>query len=101
MLDKKKRAATKTRQRSQIQFVYSAPEAKQVYVAGEFNNWDLRSLPLKRDKDGTWKKKIGLSPGRYEYKLIADDVWVEELPGVEITPNPFGTQNFVLRVPRS
>ncbi len=100
MIEKKKRAKSKQEKASPVQFVYTAPEAKKVYVTGEFNDWNLRSLPLKKDKDGTWRKKIDLFPGRYEYKLIADDVWVEELPEAEITPNPFGTQNFVLRVPQ-
>jgi 1,4-alpha-glucan branching enzyme len=99
MMERKKRGKVREHQTSNIQFVYSAPEARQVYVAGEFNEWNLRSVPLKKDKHGTWRKKMSLSPGRYEYKLIADDAWVEDLPGVEVAPNPFGTQNFVLRVP--
>jgi len=78
-----------------VEFNYSVPEAKEVYLAGEFNNWDTRSLPMKKDKKGVWKIKIKLTPGRYEYKFFADNVWVGSLPGVEKSSNPFGSQNFV------
>jgi 1,4-alpha-glucan branching enzyme len=78
-----------------IEFSFYAPEAMQVFLAGDFNNWDTQSLPMKKGKDGTWKAKIKLAPGRYEYKLFANNAWVEDLPGAELSPNPFGTQNFV------
>ena len=78
-----------------IEFVFYAPEAMQVFLAGDFNNWDTQSLPMKKGKDGTWKAKIKLAPGRYEYKLFANNAWVEDLPGAELSSNPFGTQNFV------
>jgi hypothetical protein len=50
---------------------------------------------MKKDKKGVWKMKIKLPPGRYEYKFFADNVWVESLPGAELSSNPFGSQNFV------
>ena len=78
-----------------IEFVFYAPEAMQVFLTGDFNNWDTQSLPMKKDKDGTWKAKIKLAPGRYEYKLFANNAWVEDLPCAELSSNPFGTQNFV------
>ena len=67
----------------------------QVFLAGDFNNLDTRSLPMKKGKDGTWKAKIKLAPGRYEYKLFANNAWVEDLPSAELSSNSFGTQNFV------
>ena len=81
-----------------IEFTFYSPETMNVYVAGEFNGWDTQSLPMKKDKDGVWKSTVKLLPGRYEYKLFADDAWVENLPGAETVSNPFGTQNFVLSV---
>jgi len=78
-----------------IEFVFYAPGAMQVFLAGGFNNWDTQSLPMKKGKDGTWKAKIKLAPGRYEYKFFAENVWVESLPEAELSCNPFGTQNFV------
>jgi 1,4-alpha-glucan branching enzyme len=87
---KKEKLAEKT-----VEFTFNAPDAKEVFLAGEFNHWDTRSLPMKKDKKGVWKMKIKLPTGRYEYKFIADNVWVEHLPGVERSSNPLGSQNFI------
>jgi 1,4-alpha-glucan branching enzyme len=81
-----------------VQFSFRAPWAKEVFVAGEFNHWDIRSMPMKKGKDGNWKVQISLPMGYYEYKFIADNHWVEDLPGVELATNSFGTQNLILRV---
>jgi 1,4-alpha-glucan branching enzyme len=81
-----------------VEFSLQAPEAKEVFLAGEFNQWDAQSMPMKRGKDGNWKVKKALPPGRYEYKFFLDKQWVEGLPGTELVPNHFGTQNCVLRV---
>jgi 1,4-alpha-glucan branching enzyme len=80
------------------EFAFYSSEATNVYVAGEFNGWNTESLPMKKDKDGVWRSKVQLLPGRYEYKLFADNAWIENLPGTEAIPNPFGTQNFIILV---
>jgi len=81
-----------------VEFSLSAPEAKEVFLTGEFNHWDIRSMPMKRGKDGNWKVQATLPPGRYEYKFIADSHWVEDLTGLELAANAFGTRNLILRV---
>ena len=40
-----------------VEFTFQAPEAKEVYLAGEFNHWSTKSLPMKKDKDGVWKTR--------------------------------------------
>jgi 1,4-alpha-glucan branching enzyme len=80
------------------EFSFFSPGAINVYVAGEFNGWDSQLLPMKKDRDGIWRAKVKLSPGRYEYKLFADDAWVEDLPNSEAVLNPFGTKNFIISV---
>jgi 1,4-alpha-glucan branching enzyme len=78
-----------------VEFSFYAPEAIKVFIAGEFNGWDIQSLPMKRQRDGIWKRTTKLLPGRYEYKVFADREWVEDLPGEEGVTNPYGTQNFI------
>ena len=90
---KKEKSIEKT-----VEFTFLAPEARKVFLAGEFNSWDTQSLPMKKSKGGIWKTKVKLSPGRHEYKFFADDAWVESLPGVEQVPNPLGTRNFIVWV---
>ncbi len=81
-----------------VEFSLSAPEAKEVFITGEFNHWDIQSMPMKKGKDGNWKVHTSLSPDRYEYKFIADNHWVEDFPTAELAANSFGTWNLVLRV---
>jgi 1,4-alpha-glucan branching enzyme len=92
------RKQTMKENEKKVEFSLSAPGAKEVFLTGEFNHWDIRSIPMKRGKDGSWKVQASLPPGRYEYKFIVDNQWVEDLPGVELAANPFGTQNLILRV---
>jgi hypothetical protein len=95
-----------------VEFVFRSPNAKKVYLAGEFNSWDAESLPMKNYTEGAWEAMLKLPPGRYEYKMYVDDAWTEEslctvmmegrsfkmiLEGGRI-PNPFGTQNYFVWV---
>jgi 1,4-alpha-glucan branching enzyme len=81
-----------------VDFSLNAPEAKEVFLAGDFNQWDTRSLPMKRDDQGIWKLKTQLVSGRYEYKFFVDGNWFEGSADIEQIFNPFGTCNFVLEV---
>jgi 1,4-alpha-glucan branching enzyme len=81
-----------------VKFTLWAPEAMEVYLAGDFNLWSNKSLPMRKDKKGVWKTEIKLVPGHYEYKYFADNAWVENIPGAESISNSFGTQNFVMSV---
>lgn len=82
----------------EVEFTLYAPEAKKVYIAGKFNDWNTESMPMKKSKDGTWRIKIKLSPGKYEYKYFVDGTWAQDIPGAELAPNPFGTYNCVIGV---
>jgi 1,4-alpha-glucan branching enzyme len=77
----------------------SAPNAAQVCIAGSFNDWDPICTPLARNGDGQWRTVLDLPPGRYEYRLIADGVWIDPPEAVEMVENPFGSRNAVLHVP--
>ncbi len=77
------------------QFKFSAPQAHEVFVAGEFNNWDRRANPLKKDKDGLWKIALPLMPGRYEYRFLTDGKWENDPSCSGCVPNKFGSENCV------
>jgi 1,4-alpha-glucan branching enzyme len=82
----------------EVEFSLFAPEAKKVSIAGTFNAWDTNATAMKRSKDGTWKVKVKLAPGRYEYKYFADNAWVLDVAGASLTPNDFGTNNCVIGI---
>ena len=78
-----------------VQFEFSAPEAGEVFVAGEFNNWDAKATPLKKDKNGIWKLTLPLMPGRYEYRFLTDEKWENDRSCYGCVPNNFGSMNCV------
>jgi hypothetical protein len=50
-------------------------QAKEVFVAGEFNAWSPEATPLVR-RDGRWVAEVELAPGRQTYKFIVDGEWM-------------------------
>ena len=82
----------------QTEFIFPAPEAQKVYIAGTFNDWNIKSTPMIKGKDGTWRIMVKLAPGRYEYKYFVAGSWAQDIPGVELAPNSFGTNNYVIVV---
>lgn len=52
-------------------------DAKEVSVIGDFNNWDMFSLPMYKTKDG-WEMKIDLPKGKHFYKFIVDGNWTAD-----------------------
>jgi 1,4-alpha-glucan branching enzyme len=55
------------------------PDAKEVSVAGDFNDWTPNALKMKRVGDA-WVFDIHLSVGKHLYKFIVDGHWVRD-PG--------------------
>ena len=97
MITKKESKSTKSKskQATRIAFTLAAPEAQNVFLVGDFNNWDETSHPLKKNSDGTWKITISLTPGRYEYRLLVDGAWQNDPKCMSFTPNPFGQENCI------
>lgn len=74
ILDDIKRAAAL----KEIVFYIFAPRAKEVYVAGDFNDWILNDNSRMRRDGGRWVAKINLKPGKYHYQFFIDGGWVED-----------------------
>ncbi|MBU2578293.1 isoamylase early set domain-containing protein [Patescibacteria group bacterium] len=84
--------------RRRVNFSLDAPGAGSVFLAGDFNAWDRRAHPMKKSENGVWQKATMLFPGRYEYRFLVDDQWVNDLQNPETCPNCFGTLNNVITV---
>lgn len=89
---------TKKLNEKKIAFEYFAPQARQVHVAGSFNDWQAESCPLKKDRSGKWTAELKLPSGRYEYRYLVDGVWENDQRPVECVPNAFGSWNCVVTV---
>ena len=48
-------------------FVYTldASQAREVFLVGDFNDWDEEKHPLKKNAKGVWEKIAMLFPGRF------------------------------------
>jgi 1,4-alpha-glucan branching enzyme len=77
------------------QFTFPAATARQVSLAGDFNNWDTKASPMHKGPDGVWHLGVALKPGRYEYRFFADEVWCNDSAAQQKTMNPLGTENCV------
>ena len=93
------KVSKKHAEKRRVTFKVRAPAAEEVIVVGDFNNWNAHEHPMKKDDEGFWKVTVLLAPGRYEYKLLIDGRWCENITGVNSIPNSFGTLNKVLFVP--
>jgi 1,4-alpha-glucan branching enzyme len=82
-----------------VQFIYSAPTAKSVSIAGNFNHWNPDHARLTGpSKEGIWTIILPLSAGRYEYRFIVNDKeWVLD-PSVPSVDDGLGDKNSVLIV---
>ena len=64
-------------------------------LAGDFNGWDYNILPMMKDNTGTWKIKISLVPGRYEYQFLVEGHAKNDPNAEKRVANPFADQNCV------
>jgi len=86
------------RKRGELTFVCNFhPGAKKAFVAGDFNEWDPARNRMVKARDGSFRARVKLPPGKYEYKFFIDGDWVED-PDTEKVENSFGTANSVVQV---
>lgn len=57
----------------------SAPSAKRVFLAGDFNGWDPKARRMVRVKDGSFRAKYDdLASGEHQYKFVVDGKWTTD-----------------------
>lgn len=66
--------------------------AKEVLLAGSFNNWRDFEWPMKKTSTG-WELPYTLGPGNYEYKFRVDGKWISDPANPVTSP---ATQNSYL-----
>lgn len=71
--------------------------AKRVYVAGSFNNWNEKQLQMQRTAGG-WTIPVFLANGTYTYRFIVDGNWMEDPGNPDKFPNEFHEYNSVIRL---
>ena len=83
---------------SEVSFSVFAPSAKEVYVAGDFNDWHLDDTGRMQQEGGTWRRKVKLMAGKYHYRFVIDGKWTDDPKNPEHETNPYGDMDSLLEV---
>jgi len=52
----------------------AAPDAKSVYIVGDFNNWNISANPMKMLENGDYITKLDLETGKeYQFRYLIDE----------------------------
>jgi len=96
-----KKQYSKTKQECKVTFKLVkeiAGFAQKVNLAGDFNNWDIENLPMKKLKSGEFTASIDLEKGKeYQFKyLIEGKEWLNEEEADKYVLTEFQSENSVI-----
>jgi hypothetical protein len=97
-------AAARTRDTIFVtRFVLVAPDAKQVSLVGDFNDWDQAATPLvpvaQGTQGGVWTVELPLRAGRYSYAFLVDGHrWQADPAAPRAVGDDFGRPSSVVTV---
>jgi chromosome partitioning protein len=84
---------------AEVLFTSKFETARQVLVAGDFNNWSPMVTPMHRNgRAGEWTMKLPLMPGRYRYRMVVDGRWMTDPHNKYVEVNQFGELNNIVEV---
>lgn len=72
-------------------------DAKNVILAGSFNNWNERQIALQRIGD-YWKLDVFLPDGTYGYKFIVNGEWIIDPQNPDVRPDQSGNLNTFISI---
>lgn len=75
-------------------------DAQQINLAGDFNNWDTRSAPMRKLKSGEFTISVSLEKDKeYQYRyLVNGNIWKNEENADKYVANNFNSENSVVVV---
>ncbi|MGE5280547.1 MAG: isoamylase early set domain-containing protein, partial [Deltaproteobacteria bacterium] len=88
----------KTKEFTAVTMTLAREEAANVFVVGDFNNWQADDAARMDRVDGVWQHRLKLKPGTYRYRLVIDGVWQKDPANPDTQENPFGELDSVLTV---
>ena len=81
------------RKSGEVAFIFDrTPSPARVFLVGDFNDWNPNAKRMIRSKNGSFRARLHLTPGDYEFRFLVDGQWVSD-PTTEQTRNPFGSSN--------
>ncbi len=82
----------------QVPLVTRVATGGKVTVTGDFTGWSQEGIVMKPAGKDRFRAMLKLAPGTYQYRLLVDGSWANDLDSEERISNPFGTENSVLVV---
>ena len=76
------------------------PEATEVQLAGDFNDWMPHTTPMRRLGNGDFEAKLRLPKGRYRYRIVVDGRWAHDASNPNLESNEYGELNSIVEVTR-
>lgn len=81
----------------EVSFAMESSAAKDIYVAGDFNDWKINDESrLDRGENGCWEKRVRLPHGKYRYKFVVDGEWTVDPKNQAREVNAFGSFDSVM-----
>lgn len=80
-------------------FYYENKSAKNVSIAGDFNNWNPFSFPMRKNKSGLWEVELYIPQGSYSYRFIVDGIHRKDPLGMTLVQDRFGDEVSYLTLP--
>lgn len=74
--------------------------ARTVNIVGDFNGWNKRGNPMKKQKSGGFAGSLSLARGRaYQFRYLLDgERWENDWNADKYMPNEYGSENSVVVV---
>ena len=80
-----------------VVFTFKSPAARDVRLAGDFNDWvPDKNVETRLGPEGTWEKIVRLGPGVYQYRYFVDGEWRSDPSNPRRVAGPAGGVNSVL-----
>ena len=86
--------------KKRITFTLNNPDAEEVILIGDFNNWNNKKHQMKKYEGEVWKKMVMIPPGRCEYKFLVDGQWMLDPNNDQKCSNCFGSYNNIRIIPK-
>lgn len=100
-IDRKIEAIYGVRQEGElIVFRSHNPDAGEVCLAGDFNDWMPHTTPMRRLPQGDFETRLRLPQGRYRYRLVVDGRWSHDHFNPTTEMNEYGELNSIVEVKR-
>ncbi len=70
----------------------AAPDAQDVCIVGDFNNWTMHANPMRKLKKGGYTLTLNLEPGsEYQFRYLIDGTrWENDWNADKYVNNPYG-----------